>query len=271
MSIMNYQQIRRFANMPIYIDGPHSDTELVLNSRFQFGHYNPEFVQWLNKNAIPAMQDPEFKRLTQSLYKQFVQAVARPYYIVYLDLQKNPEYRDTEQTQYAGLIEKAVLPEFYGEDYYYFSGLYEQGYNGNVVQRAVLFWLRRHIDNTADTFFQGLETLIKTYDTDFILDYQCQQAKTDDEEIQCAKNHYMAADKILNTEYKTLMKKLGKQSRLELKKAQRAWIEFRDNNAQFSAGFYRGLKNDKVALIEAKASITQERSAELKTFANEIQ
>lgn len=267
---MNYAQLRELAGIPIYLKGPHTDYRLNLNARFEFGYYNPEFVSWLIKNALPAAQDPEFRRLTQTIYEQNIRLTAQTYYIVYKDLQANPDYLQAELAKYEKLIQKRTLPEFYGEEYYYFSGLYEKGYDGNVAQRAVLFWLRRFMDGTAKTFFAGLEQLINLYDENFALRYKCEFSQQAEQFLECAEQMYKQADEELNRVYQELKNKLDEKQQQNLLEAQRLWLTFRDSNAVFVADFYRGVRDEKVALIDAKTALTRERTAALQALSMEI-
>ncbi len=269
MDLMDYAQLRDLAGIPIYLQGPHTDERLNLNARFEFGHYNPEFVRWLIKNALPAAQDPEFLRLTQNAYQQYLRLSAQTYYIVYRDLRANPEYLQEQQEKYQVLMKTRSLPAFYGEDYYYFSGLYEKGYDGNVAQRAVLFWLRRFIDGSAEEFFAGLMQLMQLYDKDFELRYECELSQITS--LHCAETLYSTVDAELNTVYTALKNKLDKQQRKKLLAAQRKWLAFRDSNATFIADFYRRITDEKIAMIEAKTALTRERTEALRALSMDIQ
>ena len=44
----SYQYVQSILPHPIYISGPHTQT-LAPNSRVDFGHYNPNFLNWLEE------------------------------------------------------------------------------------------------------------------------------------------------------------------------------------------------------------------------------
>src|SRR5688572_10695503 len=46
-TIAAYDAIQKAAGMPIFLSGPHTPTQLLLDQETKFGHYNPEFVRWL--------------------------------------------------------------------------------------------------------------------------------------------------------------------------------------------------------------------------------
>lgn len=73
----------------------------------------------------------------------------------------------------------------------------------------------------------------------------CSDIKTSQQVDECARNDYQAADQLLNDVYKRLMRqidrdykansKLGDDFRSNLKKAQQAWLKYRDANCAVEA------------------------------------
>ncbi|MDM8545474.1 DUF1311 domain-containing protein [Candidatus Venteria ishoeyi] len=270
-NFMDYKQLQQLSNIPIFLRGPHSNTQLNLHARYNFGYYNPEFVTWLVEHAIPGEKDQTFRSLTQTMYAQFVSIPARIYYMVYQELQSKPAFHIAQQQKYEDLIVNQTLPQYYRDEYYEFAGLEQAGYDGNIVSGAVLFWLRRGIDGTAAQFYQGLEKLIKTYDADFASQFLCQYASAPTSRKKCADNEYQKADQVLNQVYGDLMKKLDKNSQKKLRHAQRKWLEYRDANAGFLAEFYQGIRHNEVAHIEAKTTLTRARAEGLQGLSIQIQ
>jgi hypothetical protein len=164
---LNFQQLRQLAKMPIFLQGPHDETQLTLDEANNFGHYNPAFVTWLVQNFIPTSDDSNQKHY-QSLYDQYVKSLARTFYITHQRLLATPTYLQQEQAAYQAGIASQTLPEYYYEKYYDFADLHQTGYDGNVVKTCVAFWLRRFIDGTADEFFTGLQRLLQIYDIEFV-------------------------------------------------------------------------------------------------------
>ncbi len=165
----SYGQLEKLAGVPVFVSGPHSKDELDLNAKTEFGHYNPEFVKWLNDHAIPAMDNSVFRRATQGIYDGYVKNLARTYFVTYLQLREVPEYFTLQKIKYKGLMDSGSVPFSYGSmEYFGFADLADAGYNGNVVGPAVLFWIRRSMDGTDVDFFQGLKRLLKTYDGEFL-------------------------------------------------------------------------------------------------------
>jgi uncharacterized protein YecT (DUF1311 family) len=80
---------------------------------------------------------------------------------------------------------------------------------------------------------------------------------------QAASQHYSSSDFMLNKAYKQLMGVLEKDRKGELKKAQEAWLKFRDLNAKFIANGYKGGSIAPLIQYQALIELTQNRTAEL--------
>ncbi|MGI6784313.1 MAG: lysozyme inhibitor LprI family protein [Aminivibrio sp.] len=72
-------------------------------------------------------------------------------------------------------------------------------------------------------------------------------------------------DKLLNENYKILMKKLDKESGEKLRKAQREWIKFRDSEFEFIRDFYRGFDGSMYRTVAAgfQTDFVRERALSL--------
>ena len=63
----------------------------------------------------------------------------------------------------------------------------------------------------------------------------CKNAYSTADTNECENLKYIQADKKLNETYKKLISKLDPEAKELLKKAQKAWIVYRDSNADFNA------------------------------------
>ncbi len=72
-------------------------------------------------------------------------------------------------------------------------------------------------------------------------------------------------DKLLNENYKALMKKLDKESGEKLRKSQKEWIKFRDLEFGFIQEFYRGFDGSMYRTMAAgfQADFVRERALSL--------
>ena len=99
----------------------------------------------------------------------------------------------------------------------------------------------------------------------FALD--CQNASTTIEMKECASADLQRADKALNAIYKKLMAKLPDNiAKDKLKKSQRAWIAFRDANAEFSADEVRGGTMEGLIYMGTVTYMTEQREKELASY-----
>ncbi len=89
-------------------------------------------------------------------------------------------------------------------------------------------------------------------------------AQSQQEMNQQATRDFDAADSTLNKVYKELTSKLDKESQTKLKAVQRAWVQFRDAEAEFEADL-EARDGSMAPLIYngTRASLTKTRSKEL--------
>lgn len=93
----------------------------------------------------------------------------------------------------------------------------------------------------------------------------CDHPMTTVEMRECAGRKFKAADAELNQVYALLLGKLTADSDKQLlKKAQRAWLQYRDSNADFEASFYEGGSAQEQIRVYALIRMTQDRTKELK-------
>ena len=97
------------------------------------------------------------------------------------------------------------------------------------------------------------------------------QAATDCDSLQgtaemseCNGIEFKKADDELNAVYGKLLKILDSEGKSRLKESQRAWLNYRDSNANFRADINRGGNWEPIRGTEAKTEMTMQRAKELK-------
>ena len=81
----------------------------------------------------------------------------------------------------------------------------------------------------------------------------------------CASKQYKDADAELNRVYKIVMSALDDDEQKSLlRKAQLAWLQYRDANAEYQADLYRGGSIAPQIKLQCLADMTKARTAELK-------
>ncbi len=238
-TFIDYETLLRLAGVSAFRAGPHTDERLDLDARFGFGRYNPDFVRWLVANAVPAAEDPAFRRVTQPLFDRYVAPLAKTAYVTHEELMTDPAVLQREKEIYLSGIRSRTLPEPFYEKYYDFKGLFSRGHDGNVVKTCVAFWLRRSIDGTEPLFFAGLSRLMEVYAPGFVAGNQrtevremtgAAEPQSDPEPDRSPCGRLETADAELNRVYQEIRRKYSDDGPFleALKQAQRAWIVFRD-------------------------------------------
>ncbi len=82
----------------------------------------------------------------------------------------------------------------------------------------------------------------------------------------CASQRLDKEDKRLNDLYGKLMKKNDKVGQAKLKKAQRAWIGYRDGECSYAADSMRGGTGEGLVEVDCLAEKTKARADELKDY-----
>lgn len=261
--------LEELAGMPAFLRGPHTQ-EPDFKAKYNFGHYNPQFVKWLVEHFIPASQDPIFLKQSQPMYDTYVKPLARTYYATHVRLYKNTSKFREALNDYQNRIKNKQLSDFYADKYFSFAKLNEitkYNFNGNVVKHSVLFWLRRHIDKTDKLFYRGLNLLLDTYDPLFRKNFACLQQPTESTMlIICAQSAYLEMNQTLENLYQDLLQSFPLEKQKILQQAQTDWVRFRDSNAELLAETYTHISNHDQAVWEAKMQLTQTRIAELKNL-----
>jgi uncharacterized protein YecT (DUF1311 family) len=93
----------------------------------------------------------------------------------------------------------------------------------------------------------------------------CAHVSSQSEMTMCWRKEYQAADTRLNQVYRQLVSMLGDEEKLELKKAQTAWLKYRDANCEFAANQYKGGSMRPMIYAICLAEMTDNRTTELKS------
>jgi uncharacterized protein YecT (DUF1311 family) len=92
----------------------------------------------------------------------------------------------------------------------------------------------------------------------------CKNATTTAAMRACENARFQKAEQELNAVYKNLMQQLDDVRREKLRLAQRAWLRFREANANFEADAARGGTLAPLIKVTVLADMTEARTAELK-------
>lgn len=153
---------------PIFLRGPHQG-DLDFTSTTSFGYYNPDFVTSLHQSLETALKNPMFKKVADNFYEKHLKSMAHTYYDAFLYLEQNPELRTRLTNDYllamaqpAGTMEGSLQEHFRG----YAEQLEKNNSQADLYEAftAPSFWLRRHIDGTADEYIALLEMAVSHFE-----------------------------------------------------------------------------------------------------------
>jgi hypothetical protein len=174
LPVVNYQQLTRRFGRRIFLAGPHSDTHLDVHNDASFGHYNPDFIDWISRHVLLFVSKTFLVRASQSIYDRTLAEPARLFYCAHQLLHANPEILASLRDEYRDLIESGSLPsQFYGNAAWVrtcntpeetLAYTLNDWFDGNSAASALYFWLRRDIDGTRGACFSVLRDIMKAYD-----------------------------------------------------------------------------------------------------------
>jgi hypothetical protein len=180
LTVYSWRDFLAGAPVAPFRKGPHRKGKLNLKAERDFGHYDPKFVAWATTTLIPAADQPELRSATQGIYDTQVKELAHVYFLVDKMLSADPKWIERERQRYLVSMEAKGG----GWDVWEITGTYHDvlggsdsqwgGHDPNHVRSAVMWWLRRHHDETASLWRGGLLSLLKTYDAAWL----AQQQKT---------------------------------------------------------------------------------------------
>lgn len=80
-NLTDLSKVTSISGIPVFIDGGPHQVDMNWNEPYSFGHYNPDFLNWVDKFLIPAgRNDARFNQLTRGVYQTYLQSLARALY-----------------------------------------------------------------------------------------------------------------------------------------------------------------------------------------------
>jgi hypothetical protein len=204
-SVVSFDKVQAISGLSIFRPGgPHDNREINLNASFRFGHYNPEFLDWVEKRIIPDRSDAWFKGVSQLVYDARIGPTARALYhsheILFADPQRYQDFLREYQTVKKDYLEKhkpgkpnevwyqwkqpiplGIIKVRYqeriakkgteigwalGEDVGWLSDylVNAKGDDLYLANTAGGFWVRRSIDGTEAQIFRLVTKLLQTFE-----------------------------------------------------------------------------------------------------------
>ena len=168
-NIINLVSMAKIVGEPVFISGPHNK-EMNFRS-YEFGYYNPKFVQKLTVLLKKLLSDNKFKAKSSSLYdtefKRYMQTMMHAYeYVIENEENKLAAIDNYKKFMYQDPYTASFNMQEYFRDFTdYFT---EHGYDWYELSTAAVFWTRRTMDNSDKEFINLLTTVIESYNRSFM-------------------------------------------------------------------------------------------------------
>lgn len=178
LTVTSWKALLAQAPAPPFRKGPHKGTHLNLHAARDFGRYDPQFVTWATTALLPAATDEALRAKTQPIYDAQVKELAHVYFLVDKAFAADPKWVENERRRYLASMDAKGG----GWDVWEITDAYHDvlgtadedwgGHDPNHVRSAVMWWLRRHHDDTAPLWREGLLKLLRTYDAAWLAQEQ---------------------------------------------------------------------------------------------------
>ena len=166
-SLISLNELEKMLPCPLYVSGPHHDGQWDLYSD-DFGHYNPQAIQYLADLAKKVVADKKFVAASKPLVDKYLFEQMHIMMVLHdLMYDENVFEKEGREYMFADMIENYG----YTDGLFYFLeeiDLYDEAGIYNYFNYEFLyFWARRWSDGTIDQFYDGLSTIYKAYYPDY--------------------------------------------------------------------------------------------------------
>ena len=201
MEFLPKDTVNRSIAIPVFTTGPHQDI-FIFQDKTQFGHYNPEFLQWFNDIVVSRLEDPLIRAATKSSFdKHFLELSILAFhsyrktrtekfedyrrgiqeYLSILDENKtkifSTHYKNPATAFYLGYkgppwheIEEEYLETSFEEREHMRRAIEGICYGRCAEDTMAFFWARRDIDGTSKLWIDIITRLLQLYKPTFVKD-----------------------------------------------------------------------------------------------------
>lgn len=165
-SLISLNELQQMLPCPLYVSGPHHDGQWDLDNEEDFGHYNPEAIQYLANLAQKVVADKKFVELSKSLIDRYLYRQMHIMMVIHDALYDGTYSQEEREGIFNTSVETKGLEYDDYDDGFYLNRLKldDDSYVfSNISYRFLHFWARRWVDGTIDPFYQGLSTIFMAY------------------------------------------------------------------------------------------------------------
>ena len=161
-SLCSYETLQSALPMRIFDRGPHSTDSLDLTNSFEFGHYNPKFVEHFHATLRKLLESEAFiDSSREGLRKHGLLEKLERLREMHRYIEANTE----EFGRFKKEFEAAIADKTWGKDDYRTrlpKALDSEAY-WNWAETAYYFWVRRELDGTKDRWISVINDVLRAY------------------------------------------------------------------------------------------------------------
>lgn len=161
-TLCSYKELQRLLPMKIFLRGPHTAESLDLANPFDFGRYNPAFVEYFHATLNVLLKNKAFVSATRGGMKKhgLLEKLSR-LQDIHEYIGKHPE----EFEAFKQRFEKALADKTWRADDYrtLIPKALDQDSYWNWSETAYYFWVRRDVDGTRALWISVINDILYAY------------------------------------------------------------------------------------------------------------
>ena len=169
-SLISLNELQGMLPCPLYVSGPHHDGQWDLHNEDDFGHYNPEAIEYLAGLTKKVVADKKFVELSKPLIDRYLYRQMHIMMVIHDALYDGAHSQEERERIFRTSVEtRGWEYDDYDAGFYLNRLRLEDGSYvfSNISYRFLHFWARRWADGTIDPFYQGLSTIFKAYHPEY--------------------------------------------------------------------------------------------------------
>ncbi len=167
-SLTTLKEFSTLLHYPLFVSGVENTTQINLDNKNDFGHYNPKTILWLKIQFQAFLKQPDNVKTTRPMVESLLKKQLFSFWMVNQYLNKYPDEKQRILDDYQSKINNKNVPYDYYDihpmDYDFYKEIRTfQMLKDKEIRTAVFYWLRRTIDKTEKHFFDISDLFINAY------------------------------------------------------------------------------------------------------------
>lgn len=165
-SMMSLRTLNRILPCDLYLSGPHHYSYWEFNCSYDFGRYNPDAIQYLDKLAAKIVSDKKFVEQTKPIVDKYLKKQLFTMKAIYEGLDNKNLCKDKQEILVNSMeceghtYDNSIAGQFL----YSLPGYNDEDSNYCYeIEMCLYWWARRNADDTMDLFYHGLKTVYDAY------------------------------------------------------------------------------------------------------------